>query len=306
MVHESVLQQEAVEALVTTSSGHYVDATFGRGGHSRALLSALDSDARLLVIDRDPEAIRVANALAEEDARVSVVRAPFSHLRKALTSVGWDQVQGIFLDLGVSSPQLDEPERGFSFRNDGPLDMRMDPESGESAAEWLAHAEEDEIRRVLREYGEERFAKRIAHSIVTTRAETPLTRTVQLAELIDQAVPFRDKHKHPATRSFQAIRVHVNEELKELDSVLEQAVEALAPGGRLVVISFHSLEDRRVKRFMRKQSRGPSMPKGVPVTAEQEQSRFRVVGKAIQATARERDDNVRSRSAVMRVLECLH
>ena len=306
MVHESVLQQEAVEALVTRSSGHYVDATFGRGGHSRALLSALDSDARLLVIDRDPEAIRVANALAEEDARVSVVRAPFSHLREALTSVGWDQVQGIFLDLGVSSPQLDEPERGFSFRNDGPLDMRMDPESGESAAEWLAHAEEDEIRRVLREYGEERFAKRIAHSIVTTRAETPLTRTVQLAELIDQAVPFRDKHKHPATRSFQAIRVHVNEELKELDSVLEQAVEALAPGGRLVVISFHSLEDRRVKRFMRKQSRGPAMPKGVPVTAEQEQSRFRIVGKAIQATARERDDNVRSRSAVMRVLECLH
>jgi len=159
---------------------------------------------------------------------------------------------------------------------------------------------------VLKEYGEERFAKRIAHSIVATRAEKPLTRTVQLAELIDQAVPFRDKHKHPATRSFQAIRIHINDELQELDSVLEQAVQSLAPGGRLVVISFHSLEDRRVKRFMRDQSRGPTIPKGVPVTAEQEQSRFRVVGKATQATARERDENVRSRSAVMRILECLH
>ncbi|TDT37887.1 16S rRNA (cytosine1402-N4)-methyltransferase [Halospina denitrificans] len=306
MVHESVLQHEAVEALVTTPSGHYVDATFGRGGHSRALLSALDSDARLLVIDRDPEAIRVARELADEDERVSVVYAPFAQLHAALASVGWEQVHGILLDLGVSSPQLDEPERGFSFRNDGPLDMRMDPESGESAAQWLARAEEGEIRRVLKEYGEERFAKRIAHSIVTTRAEEPLTRTVQLADLIDHAVPFRDKHKHPATRSFQAIRIHINEELQELDSVLEQAVDALAPGGRLVVISFHSLEDRRVKRFMRDQSRGPAIPKGVPVTAEQEQSRFRVVGKASQATARERDENVRSRSAVMRILECLH
>ena len=306
MVHESVLQQEAVEALVTTPSGRYVDATFGRGGHSRALLSMLDPDARLLVIDRDPEAIRVASELAREDGRVSVVRAPFGELEQALASVGWDHVHGILLDLGVSSPQLDEPERGFSFRHDGPLDMRMDPEPGESAAQWLARAEEDEIRRVLKEYGEERFARRIAHAIVSKRSEVPLTRTVQLAQLIDQAVPFRDKHKHPATRSFQAIRIHVNEELQELDAVLQQAVHALAPGGRLVVISFHSLEDRRVKRFMREQSRGPAVPKGVPVTAEQERSRFRVVGKATQATASERDENVRSRSAVMRVLECLH
>jgi len=306
MVHESVLQQEAVEALVTTPSGYYVDATFGRGGHSRALLSALNSDARLLVIDRDPEAIRVARELAEEDERVSVVYAPFGQLREALASVGWGAGARHPARSGGSSPQLDEPERGFSFRNDGPLDMRMDPESGESAAQWLDRAEEGEIRRVLKEYGEERFAKRIAHSIVATRAEKPLTRTVQLAELIDQAVPFRDKHKHPATRSFQAIRIHINDELQELDSVLEQAVQSLAPGGRLVVISFHSLEDRRVKRFMRDQSRGPTIPKGVPVTAEQEQSRFRVVGKATQATARERDENVRSRSAVMRILECLH
>lgn len=306
MVHESVLQQEAVEALVTTPSGCYVDATFGRGGHSRALLSALAEDAQLLVIDRDPEAIRVAQELAVEDSRVAVIRAPFGQLQEALDAMGWRQVNGVLLDLGVSSPQLDEPERGFSFRQDGPLDMRMDPESGESAAQWLARAEENEIRRVLKEYGEERFAKRIAHSIVTTRTEQPLTRTKQLADLIDQAVPFRDKHKHPATRSFQAIRIHVNEELQELDAVLDQAVDALAPDGRLVVISFHSLEDRRVKRFMREQSRGPAIPKGVPVTAAEDQARFRVVGKAVQATDRERADNVRSRSAVMRVLECLH
>lgn len=306
MVHESVLQQEAIEALVTTPSGYYVDATFGRGGHSRALLSALAEDAQLLVVDRDPEAIRVARELANEDSRVTVIRAPFGQLREALDSVGWHRVNGVLLDLGVSSPQLDEPERGFSFRQDGPLDMRMDPDSGKSAAQWLAHAGEDEIQRVLKEYGEERFARRIARSIVETRDEQPLTRTGQLAELIDQAVPFRDKHKHPATRSFQAIRIHVNDELQELDAVLDQAVAALEPGGRLVVISFHSLEDRRVKRFMREQSRGPAIPKGVPVTAAQEQARFRVVGKAVKATDRERADNVRARSAVMRVLECIH
>lgn len=306
MVHEAVLQEEAVQALLTTPSGRYVDATFGRGGHAGALLCVLDREAHLLAIDRDPEAIRVARELTERDSRVSVVKKPFGALAEALTAVGWETVHGVLLDLGVSSPQFDAAERGFSFRQDGPLDMRMDPESGESAAEWLARADEGEIRRVLKEYGEERFARRIAHSIVATREAVPLTRTGQLAGLIDQAVPFREKHKHPATRSFQAIRIHVNAELQELDKVLDQAVRVLEPGGRLVVISFHSLEDRRVKRFMRACSRGPAIPRGVPVTGDVEKPWFRVVGKAVQTNESERETNVRSRSAVMRVLECLH
>ena len=306
MVHESVLQKEAIQALVTVSSGRYVDATFGRGGHTLALLSVLDHEAGVLAIDRDPDAIRAARDLAERDPRVLVVKRSFGALSEALSEVSWGRVHGVFLDLGVSSPQLDEAQRGFSFRRDGPLDMRMDPESGESAADWLARADEDAIRRVLKDYGEERFARRIARSIVSIRGQAPLTRTTQLAELIDEAVPFRDRHKHPATRSFQAIRIHINSELEELDSVLEQAADALEPGGRLVVISFHSLEDRRVKRFMRECSRGPSIPKGVPVTADAEQPSFRVVGKAVRADSAERESNLRARSAVMRVLECLH
>ena len=303
MAHESVLQQEAVDALVTTPAGRYVDATFGRGGHSRAILEQLDDDGRLLVLDRDPEAIRVARDLADEDRRVSVQRGDFGSLAGLLNEAGWSWVDGVLLDLGVSSPQLDEPERGFSFRNDGPLDMRMDPDTGQSAADWLAHEDEKEIARVLREYGEERFAKRIARRIVEVRQEQPVTRTVQLAELIREAVPFEDRYKHPATRSFQAIRIRVNEELPQLDEALRQAVDHLGPGGRLVVISFHSLEDRRVKRFMRDLSRGPQLPRGVPVTAEMEETGFRTVGRAVQASEAERSLNVRARSAVMRVLE---
>ena len=303
MAHESVLQQEAVDALVTTPAGRHVDATFGRGGHSRAILEQLDDDGRLLVLDRDPEAIRVARDLADEDRRVSVQRGDFGSLAGLLNEAGWSWVDGVLLDLGVSSPQLDEPERGFSFRNDGPLDMRMDPDTGQSAADWLAHEDEKEIARVLREYGEERFAKRIARRIVEVRQEQPVTRTVQLAELIREAVPFEDRYKHPATRSFQAIRIRVNEELPQLDEALRQAVDHLGPGGRLVVISFHSLEDRRVKRFMRDLSRGPQLPRGVPVTAEMEETGFRTVGRAVQASEAERSLNVRARSAVMRVLE---
>ncbi|MGM0433385.1 MAG: 16S rRNA (cytosine(1402)-N(4))-methyltransferase RsmH [Pseudomonadota bacterium] len=303
MAHESVLQQEAVDALVTTPAGRYVDATFGRGGHSRAILEQLDDNGRLLVLDRDPEAVRVARELADEDPRVSVQRGDFGSLAGLLNEAGWSWVDGVLLDLGVSSPQLDEPERGFSFRHDGPLDMRMDPDAGQSAADWLAHEDEKEIARVLRDYGEERFAKRIARRIVEARQEQPVTRTTQLAELIREAVPFEDRYKHPATRSFQAIRIRVNEELPQLDEALRQAVDHLAPGGRLVVISFHSLEDRRVKRFMRDLSRGPKLPRGVPVTAEMEETGFRTIGRAVQASEAERSVNVRARSAVMRVLE---
>lgn len=303
MVHESVLQEEAVDALVTTPAGQYVDATFGRGGHSRAILRRLGESGRLLVVDRDPEAIRVAHELAEQDSRVSVQRGAFQDLAMLLGDAGWPRVDGVLLDLGVSSPQLDDPERGFSFRNDGPLDMRMDPDSGQSAADWLAQEDEKEIARVLREYGEERFAKRIARRIVEARQEEPVTRTAQLSELIREAVPFEDRYKHPATRSFQAIRIRVNEELPQLDAVLQQAADHLGPGGRLVVISFHSLEDRRVKRFMRDRSRGPQLPRGVPVTAEKEESAFRTVGRAVQASEDERSVNVRARSAVMRILE---
>ncbi|KAA8980675.1 16S rRNA (cytosine(1402)-N(4))-methyltransferase RsmH [Halospina sp. K52047b] len=303
MAHESVLQQEAVDALVTTPAGRYVDATFGRGGHSRAILDQLDDTGRLLVLDRDPEAIRVARELAEADPRVSVQRGDFGSLAGLLNEAGWSWVDGVLFDLGVSSPQLDEPERGFSFRHDGPLDMRMDPDAGQSAADWLAREDEKEIARVLRDYGEERFAKRIARRIVEARQEQPVTRTTQLAELIREAVPFEDRYKHPATRSFQAIRIRVNEELPQLDEALCQAVDHLGTGGRLVVISFHSLEDRRVKRFMRDRSRGPQLPRGVPVTAEMEETGFRTVGRAVQASEAERSVNVRARSAVMRVLE---
>ncbi|XOZ33497.1 16S rRNA (cytosine(1402)-N(4))-methyltransferase RsmH [Halomonadaceae bacterium KBTZ08] len=303
MVHESVLQQEAIDALVTTPAGQYVDATFGRGGHSRAILERLDESGRLLVLDRDPQAVLVAEELAAQDARVSVQRGAFGDLGGVLQEAGWSRVDGVLLDLGVSSPQLDEPERGFSFRHDGPLDMRMDPDTGQSAADWLAREDEREIARVLRDYGEERFAKRIARRIVEVRQEQPVTRTGQLAELIREAVPFEDRYKHPATRSFQAIRIRVNEELPQLDEALRQAVDYLGPGGRLVVISFHSLEDRRVKRFMRDCSRGPKLPRGVPVTAEMEETGFRTLGRAVQASEAERSVNARARSAVMRVLE---
>ncbi|MEQ6886854.1 16S rRNA (cytosine(1402)-N(4))-methyltransferase RsmH [Salicola sp. Rm-C-2C1-2] len=303
MAHESVLQQEAIDALVTTPAGWYVDATFGRGGHSRAILERMNEAGRLLVVDRDPTAIEVAEALAAQDPRVSVQRGAFGDLSRLLQDAGWGWVDGVFLDLGVSSPQLDEPERGFSFRYDGPLDMRMDPDSGQSAADWLAQEDEKEIARVLREFGEERFAKRIARRIVEVRRQQPITRTAQLAELIREAVPFEDRYKHPATRSFQAIRIRVNEELPQLDEALRQGVDHLSDGGRLVIISFHSLEDRRVKRFMRDCSRGPKLPRGVPVTAEMEETGFRTIGRAVQASEAERSANGRARSAVMRVLE---
>lgn len=301
--HRSVLLDSAVDLLVTEPSGRYVDGTFGRGGHSRLILGRLDSSGALLGIDKDPQAIRSARGLSEEDGRFCVFHGSFAELDQAIDQQGWSAVHGILLDLGVSSPQLDDAERGFSFMRNGPLDMRMNPEQPPSAAQWLATADEQDIANVIFRYGEERFSRRIARRIVERRKERALQTTHELAELVADAVPKKEKHKHPATRTFQAIRIFINRELEDLEAGLRAAVDRLLPGGRLVVISFHSLEDRLVKRFMRDLARGPRMPKGVPVTAEQEASGFRLVSKALKASDEEVTDNVRARSAVMRVLE---
>ncbi|PSF10494.1 16S rRNA (cytosine(1402)-N(4))-methyltransferase [Marinobacter fuscus] len=303
--HRSVLLDEAVEYLVggPGRAGSFVDATFGRGGHSRLILSMLGAEGQLLGIDKDPEAIRVADALSAEDARFRRYHGSFAELDQAVLEQGWQQVDGVLMDLGVSSPQLDDAARGFSFMRDGPLDMRMNPLQGPSAAEWLSRAEEKEIADVIWRYGEERFSRRIARLVVARRDEEPIATTRQLAELVAEAVPKKEKHKHPATRAFQAIRIFINRELEDLEAGLQSAVERLAPGGRLVVISFHSLEDRLVKRFMRDLARGPKLPRGIPVTAEQEASEFRLIGKASKANEQEIAENVRARSAVMRVLE---
>lgn len=301
--HRSVLLDEAVDYLINDSAGRYVDATFGRGGHSRLILGQLDAQGSLLGIDKDPEAIRVAKELAEEDSRFSWYHGSFSELNQALDSQQWPTVQGVLMDLGVSSPQLDDAARGFSFMRNGPLDMRMNPQEGQSAAQWLATADERDIADVIWRYGEERFSRRIARLVVARRQEEAIETTRQLAELVAEAVPKKEKHKHPATRTFQAIRIFINRELEDLEVGLAAAVERLAPGGRLVVISFHSLEDRLVKRFMRDLARGPKIPKGVPVTADQERSDFCLVGKASKANEQEITENVRARSAVMRVLE---
>ncbi|TGN38141.1 16S rRNA (cytosine(1402)-N(4))-methyltransferase RsmH [Marinobacter confluentis] len=301
--HRSVLLDSAVELLVTDTAGRYVDGTFGRGGHSRLILEHLGPAGALLGIDKDPQAIDSARGLSREDGRFGVFHGSFAEMDQAIDQQGWDGVNGILLDLGVSSPQLDDAGRGFSFMRNGPLDMRMNPEQPPSAAQWLAEADEQDIANVIFRYGEERFSRRIAKRIVERRKEEPLKTTHELAELVAEAVPKKEKHKHPATRTFQAVRIFINRELEDLEAGLEAAVSRLLPGGRLVVISFHSLEDRLVKRFMRDLARGPRMPKGVPVTAEQEASGFRLVSKALKADDREINDNVRARSAVMRVLE---
>jgi len=306
-LHQPVLLQESLQALAVKPDGTYLDATFGRGGHSRALLQCLGEQGRLIALDRDPAAIEAAASLAD-DPRFEIIHCPFSELLSQTDKLGiTEKLDGILIDLGVSSPQLDDAQRGFSFMRDGPLDMRMDTTRGISAADWLAVADLEDIVQVLKEFGEERFARRIAHAIVTTRDITPITRTVQLAELIDEAVPFRDKHKHPATRSFQAIRIYVNSELDEVKQVLKAALAALRSGGRLAVISFHSLEDRLVKRFMREQSRGKQVPAGFPVTeAELNASKaMKLVGKAIMPSAAELEINNRARSSVLRVAEKL-
>lgn len=304
--HRSVLLDSAVELLVTDPAGRYVDGTFGRGGHSRLILGHLNASGALLGIDKDPQAIESAKGLSEEDRRFHVFHGSFAQVDQAIDrQEGWSDVHGILLDLGVSSPQLDDAERGFSFMRNGPLDMRMNPEQPPSAAQWLAGADEQDIANVIFRYGEERFSRRIARRIVERRKEKPLQTTHELAELVAAAVPKKEKHKHPATRTFQAVRIFINRELEDLEAGLEAAVSRLLPGGRLVVISFHSLEDRLVKRFMRDLARGPRLPKGVPVTAEQEVSGFRLVSKALKADEEEVNNNVRARSAVMRVLERL-
>lgn len=303
--HETVLLHEAVDSLVGSPAGLYVDGTFGRGGHSREILSRLDADAHLFAIDKDEEAERDALTLASEDTRFSFARGSFASLPALLEERGLGPVDGILLDLGVSSPQLDQAERGFSFQHDGPLDMRMDRSRGESAAQWIAAASEQEIIDVLREYGEERFARRIAGAIVAARAEAPLTRTSQLASIVKAAHPRWEKHKHPATRAFQAIRIRVNRELDDLKDLLSLALSVLAVGGRLVVISFHSLEDRLVKRHFRDMSRGPQLPRNLPVKASESGAQMRLLGKAVRASDTEVSANPRSRSAIMRSAEKL-
>lgn len=304
--HISVLLDETIDGLAIKPDGVYLDGTFGRGGHSRVILSKLSSQGRLFAIDRDPQAIAAAEQF-KDDSRFCITHSPFSELAAIAEQhaiVG--QVDGILLDLGVSSPQLDEAERGFSFMRDGPLDMRMDPTSGLSAAQWLLKADVEEISFVLREYGEEKFAWRIANAIVTHRSENPLTRTSELASLISSVVPKSPKEKkHPATRSFQGIRIYINSELEQVKTALEAALRALKPGGRLAVISFHSLEDRLVKQFMRLQSKGPAIPKGLPLTEAQlnRYTPLRLIGKAIMPSEQELEHNIRARSAVLRIAE---
>ncbi len=302
--HTTVLLNEAVEVLVTDPDGFYVDGTFGRGGHSAAILENLSERGRLLAVDKDPEAVAAGRARFGSDPRFEIVRGSFgdlkAHVAERCPAAG---VTGILLDLGVSSPQLDSAERGFSFLRDGPLDMRMDPESGQSAAQWLAVAEEKEIARVLKEYGEERFGRRMAAAIVRARAVEPIVGTRQLAELVAAANPAWEKGKHPATRAFQAIRIFINRELEDLQHLFGDVLELLAVGGRLVVISFHSLEDRLVKRFIREQERGPKLPRGLPVRDVDVPRRMRSLGKPVKARENEVSDNVRARSAIMRAAE---
>jgi 16S rRNA (cytosine1402-N4)-methyltransferase len=304
--HYSVLLQESVEALVHDPAGVYIDGTFGRGGHSRQILQHLSPQGRLYAFDKDPEAVSVARQLADDDDRFAIWHDSFAALTERVTEAGLSgRVQGVLLDLGVSSPQLDEAERGFSFLRDGPLDMRMDTTRGQTAAEWINHADVADIAFVLKEFGEERFAKRIARAIVAEREQRPFERTKHLADVVTAANPKWEREKHPATRAFQAIRIYINAELEDLKRALEAALHELAPGGRLVVISFHSLEDRIVKRFFRDEARGKEFPRGVPVTSDMLEQRLRLIGKAVKAGSDEVSQNVRSRSAVMRVAEKL-
>jgi 16S rRNA (cytosine1402-N4)-methyltransferase len=303
--HQTVLLDEAVNALVTRADGVYADGTFGRGGHSRAVLAKLSDAGRLIAFDKDPRAIETALTLS--DKRFEIVHESFAALDRAVAARGVGRLSGVLLDLGVSSPQLDDPERGFSFRADGPLDMRMDPTRGESAADWLARATQQELTEVIRDYGEERFAVQIAKALVARRAESdrlgPLVSTRELAEIVAHAVKTREKGKDPATRTFQAIRIHVNQELAELQVVLEAALSLLEQGGRLVVISFHSLEDRIVKRFMQTHASAPAIDRRLPIRAVDLPSPpLKIVGRVFASVA-EVEANPRARSAVMRIAE---
>lgn len=304
--HQPVLFEEVLEGLNIQPQGVYVDGTFGRGGHAGAILAVLGPDGRLLAMDKDPEAVESAALQYGDDPRFDIEQGSFAMLGEVVAGrqlLG--QVSGVLLDLGVSSPQLDDPSRGFSFSDDGPLDMRMDPAAAVSAAHWLAEASEQAISAVLRDYGEERFARRIARKLVATRQSTPIRTTRQLAELIAATVPVREKNRHPATRSFQAIRIFINHELEDLEAALDQVPDVLAAHGRLAVISFHSLEDRIVKRFIRREYRGEQPPVDLPLADIPHHPRLRPVGKATRPGADELARNPRARSAVLRVAERL-
>ena len=303
MSHIPVLLHEALDALCIRSDGIYLDCTFGRGGHSRAILASLDEGGRLIGFDRDPSAVAAARDLAKKDSRFEIVHTAFSELESALDSIAIARVHGVLMDLGVSSPQLDQAERGFSFQADGPLDMRMDPTSGQSAADWIARADTDEIADVLWVLGEERFSRKIARAIAEARKVEPIVTTAQLSKIVSDAQPKKDQNKHPATRTFQAIRLHINEELSEVEQGLEAAVKRLEVGGRLAVISFHSLEDRLVKRALRDASRLPQGDPRMPLPDSVTKPRMRLMGRAIKASTGELRMNPRARSAVLRVAE---
>lgn len=304
--HAPVLHDEVIAELAIKPDGNYVDGTYGRGGHAHSILAALDENGRLIVMDRDPQAIAAARASLGEDARVTIIHDDYANLYARIAELDLLQrVDGILLDLGVSSPQLDDASRGFSFQHNGPLDMRMNPQQGESAADWLARADEAEIARVLWEYGEERHSRRIARKLVETRQARRIDDTATLASLIASVVPRPKNNRHPATRSFQAIRIHINQELAQIQQLLEGVIDILKIGGRLLVISFHSLEDRLVKRFIKTHSTRPPLPRGLPLRDSEMEVvlRLKAVGKAIKAGAAELASNPRARSAVLRVAE---
>ena len=302
--HITVLLNEAVDALAVREDGIYVDGTFGRGGHSRLILSRLGSQGRLIVFDKDPQAIEAAQKLAEQDGRVTVVHDGFSSFQTTLDKLGIEEIDGALFDLGISSPQIDDGARGFSFRFDAPLDMRMDPTRGMSAAEWIATASEQDLHEVIKNYGEERFSRQIARAIVAQRTESPIDTTRKLAQLVAQNVRTREREQAPATRTFQAVRIFINRELEEVEAVLPQVMGRLKQGGRLAVIAFHSLEDRIVKQFVKKYSQHPPLPRWAAVKeADLPLPPLRAVGKAIKPGVEETASNPRARSAVLRVAE---
>jgi len=304
--HVPVLLGPVLEGLNIQPAGWYVDGTFGRGGHSSALLKLLDNEGRLLAIDRDPQAIAQVDEALQQDPRFELVHGEFAELKNyAIERKFLGKVDGLLLDLGVSSPQLDEAARGFSFQSDGPLDMRMDPTRGSSAAEWLEQVDEKDLKKVLSQLGEERFAGRIARAIVATRVLTPISTTTQLADIVKAVVPSRGQRKNPATKTFQAIRIFVNKELEQLQKALADSLDLLRPGGRLCVISFHSLEDRRVKRFIRDAAQEPAQFRGLPNIPEEFHPRLKSIGKVVSASEQEIAANVRARSARLRIAERL-
>lgn len=306
MQHQSVLLSESLLGLSIDPDGIYIDATFGRGGHSNAILEKLSPKGRLIALDRDPEAVCHAREYFANDKRFEIHEIPFSKLEELVESLGLlGRVNGILLDLGVSSPQLDTASRGFSFMKEGPLNMRMGEDVEKDARFFVNHASHHEMVKIFREYGEERYSMRIARAIESARAVKPIETTLELVEIIRQAVPRTEKHKHPATRVFQALRIHVNRELEELKAVLNASMKVLSKGGRLVCISFHSLEDRIVKHFMKEKSEGPAIPRGLPIRETKREFSLKRIGKAVKPQQEEMEKNIRSRSAVLRIGEKL-